>query len=1017
MSDQLSHRTKPTLPATAPGEPVEYSKKIQKKVRGGATGRGKSLGIMIVVVLCALTGAAWIFRDDINLMLSPREDRRPSFPKALSATGNSYPSKKNVDNADLTAKTGSLPIDKAVKAFKHTPEYSCEEVRLGQARFQVMTPQMIRMEFFEDSSQDCNDFATFVIVNRNVPCVPFTKTVSANGITIDTDFIHLEYSGNGKPSAAFTPRNLKATILLEDGKKVAWTPGMKNPGRMFGTIRTLDRVSGAFSLDCDTLPMQSRHPHSGVAQHCTYGIISKSGWTVIDDSKSPIFDDSDWPWVGQLPNNSIRQDWYLLGHGHSYRQALKDFSLVAGNQPIPPRFAFGIFYSRWWPWADWESMQIIKEYDLNSVPLDVMVTDMDWHNTCYREQDQGYTDLAGQPACWTGWTWDTKYFPDPKGFMDWCHKRGIKNTLNAHLASGVQPWEERFPQIAAAMGLDPLDKKAYVEWNVTDKKFSINFHHHVLKPIEDQGVDFWWLDWQQGEGWFMDTFPNLTPTFYLNYVYFTQPERWNNGDRPLVLHRWGGLGNHRYPVGFSGDVYPNWDSLAYQPYMTRESANVLFGYWSHDIGGFMEPAGDELYLRWIQYGIFSPIFRTHGTRMAENKKKMWFYNPIFFRAMRAAMQLRSKMIPYLYTAAREAFDTGVSVCYPLYYDFPEAEEAYSFKTQYMFGSQIMVAPVVTPANEITQLVEDMEIWIPSGDWIEVMSGRTFTGPTVVKRSFSMNEIPFFVKSGSIIVNRLIGPEEEKVNKGWLGRTQEIPDGYEVNLYLPKDIKTESTHHVMHYEDSGDNVDYAKDKFAWRKFSYTVRNGYLDVTIAKPEGTFEAMPANQYYRVIVHLSAPPEKVLVNGAPVVYQPWADFDPHEDKDTWYYDGSKIAAVVNLYQWYATDSDVTISITYPSYFTNTIRGKIDGLPGKIARAQAAKYSLDSSYPETAPSDYEETTRFAETGMRLSYTPRMFSEEMGMVEAKWKAAVAHATQFKKGFRMKRSANLEKKVAALVVKL
>jgi len=804
---------------------------------------------------------------------------------------------------------------------------------------------------------------------------------------------------------------------MPDNTPVTWRPGTPNPQQLFGTIRTLDRVSGAFSLDCNSLPIRSRHPHSPVGQQCTYGLVSRSGWVVVDDSVSPLFDDSDWPWVDQFPSGLERQDWYLLAHGLDYKKALREFSSLSGKQPIPPRFSFGVFYSRWWPWADWESVSIIKEYDEYSVPLDVLVTDMDWHNTCYREQDMGYVDLAGQPACWTGWTWDDKYFPDPKGFMDWCERRGIKNTLNLHLASGVQPWEKQFVAIAKAMGLDPTKKGTYVEWNVTDKKFSHHFHDLVLKPMEEEGVDFWWLDWQQGEGWFKDTFPTLNPTWFLNYVFFTQPAKWGNGDRPIILHRWGGLGNHRYPVGFSGDVYPNWESLEYQPYMTRESANVMFGYWSHDIGGFMEPAADELYLRWIQYGVFSPIFRTHGTRLAENIKRMWHYKPEYFKAMRVAMQLRSKMLPYIYTAARIAHDTGESICAPLYYDHPTLEQAYKFKTQYKFGPDMFVAPVVAPVDKDTKLVA-MKVWVPPGEWIEMMSGRSFVGPKVLRRTFSLEEIPVYVRAGAVIVTKLIGFDEERTDKGWLGRAQEPYEAFDVHVYLPLDVEGINgvkEYGTLHYDDQGGNVGYLRGEYTWRRISYTLQNNQITVSIAAPSGSFEQASAQHRYRITVHASIPPLSVTTgNGKAVPYQPWVMFSPREDRNTWSFDGNTVALQVNLFEPVAYQDQVLVTITYGQLgsaripLTNEARASIAGLRGRISRAKVVKHTLDSSYPETTPADYDQTTRYAETGMRLSYNPDNFPAEIAAEPDNREKAIEHSRRFPKGFKRKESVGLEK---------
>ncbi len=148
----------------------------------------------------------------------------------------------------------------------------------------------------------------------------------------------------------------------------------------------------------------------------------------------------------------------------------------------------------------------------------------------------------------------------------------------------MQPWEEKYDEVAAFMHIDPSTVD-YIPFNATDPVYMDAWLHLVLKPIADQGIDVWWLDWQQGE---KELSPNVNPTFWLNYLFFTDPAMWGkekDSSRPMILHRWGGMGNHRMQLGFSGDVEPNWDSLNFQLYFTTTAANVLYGYWSHDIGG------------------------------------------------------------------------------------------------------------------------------------------------------------------------------------------------------------------------------------------------------------------------------------------------------------------------------------------------------------------------------------------------------------------------------------------------
>ena len=230
-------------------------------------------------------------------------------------------------------------------------------------------------------------------------------------------------------------------------------------------------------------------------------------------------------------------------------------------------------------------------------------------------------------------SWNKTLFPDPEDFLAKIHAEGLKTTLNLHPASGIEPWEKAYPAMARAMGIDPATRK-YVPFNITDKKFATNYMDLVHHPLEKQGIDFWWLDWQQEQKTEM---PGVMPTWWLNYVHFTDQQR--EGKRPLLFHRWGGLGNHRYQIGFSGDTVSVWDSLAFQPWFTATAANVGYAYWSHDIGGHMPGAVDpELFTRWVEFGAFSPILRTHTTKNPASERRVWAYPEPYSSVLRSTFQ-------------------------------------------------------------------------------------------------------------------------------------------------------------------------------------------------------------------------------------------------------------------------------------------------------------------------------------------------------------------------------------------
>ena len=621
--------------------------------------------------------------------------------------------------------------DKPVVSLETAAADPAAVVLSGNARFTVLTPQLIRLEWSPEGRFE--DRASLTFINRRLPVPRFTISRVDTVTTIQTDAIVLRYEPKANTDGKFDADSLSIMLRLK-GKEVIWRPGIPNTGNLQGTTRTLDGARGE----------KTREP-------LEQGLISRGGWALVDDSVRPLFDSADfrfdqgvqsaWPWVQPRPTGK-RQDWYFFGHGHDYKRALGDYVQVAGKIPLPPRFAFGAWWSRYWPYSDQELLELVQGFRSNDLPLDVFVIDMEWH-TVFPERSTEKDD-SGHKLGWTGYSWNRSLFPEPERFLQRLHNEGLKITLNLHPASGVQPWEERYSEMARAMGVDPATK-AYVPFVITDKKFATNYMNILHHPLEQQGIDFWWLDWQQGK---KTAVSGLDPIWWLNYVHFTEQQR--QGKRPLLFHRWGGLGNHRYQIGFSGDTISVWESLAFQPWFTATAANVGYAYWSHDIGGHMtgkvEP---ELYLRWVQFGLFSPILRTHTTKNAEAERRIWAYPEPYSGLMRQAFHQRYALEPYIYTEARRTYDEGVAFLRPLYYDWPEADEAYQAKGEYLFGEQLIVSPITAPANPATQLAEQ-RIWLPPGEWIEWPTGRRFVGPVSLDRSFSIDQIPVYARSGAII---------------------------------------------------------------------------------------------------------------------------------------------------------------------------------------------------------------------------------------------------------------------------
>ena len=915
-------------------------------------------------------------------------------------------------------------------------------VTSGNARFTVLTPQLIRMEWSADGQFE--DRATLTFVNRETPVPEFKVRESRSKLTITTPALTLTYLKNGK----FSDKNLKAVFTL-NGKEVVWTPGMENPQNLLGTTRTLDGADGSKLKE----PMEQ-------------GILSRAGWSLIDDSQRHVLtpDGSEWEeWIEARPEGD-RQDLYLFAYGHDYKQALADYALVAGRAPMPPKYTLGYWWSRYWQYSDNEFVDLVNKLKSMDVPIDVLIVDMDWHETWGLRKSNSPKDEYGQRIGWTGYTWQKELFPSPANFLKWTENEELKVALNLHPASGIQPYEavyddftkeygwsekgksvpfkiderkwadayfktvlepmerdvpidvlivdmdwhetwglrksnspkdeygqrigwtgytwqkELFPspanflkwteneELKVALNLHPAsgiqpyeavyddftkeygwsEKGKSVPFKIDERKWADAYFKTVLEPMERDGVDFWWLDWQQ---WKESKYtPGLSNTFWLNHTFFNHAERQNPGLRPFIYHRWGGLGSHRYPLAFSGDTYATWPMLAYLPYFTATASNVNYGWWGHDIGGHMfhktQKATDpELYTRWLQYGVFTPIFKTHSTKDPRIERCIWCFPDHMF-LMRDAIRLRYTLAPYIYNAARENYDTGVGMCRPMYYDYPESDKAYETPEQFMFGNDILATTITQPVDSITGLAP-RTIWFPEGAWFDCATGSMYEGGRTEELHYTLAENPHYAKAGSII----------PMNPATVKNLQQPCDTL-VLTFIPG-----GDGQLRHYEDDGMSQQY-KTNYAVTTVSKKQEGNTVRVRISPREGSFAGASDNRSYELRFPAVFPPKSVKVNGKELAYSRFPK------AGEWTYDGYTLAPVIYTGTT-ACDAPVEIELAFDDYAT-AHQADLYGMSGVFKRC----LDLTVEFKTEQGAHSEPYLMLPEEYLRVSQCPNFILEE-----------------------------------------
>ncbi|KAF2205173.1 alpha-xylosidase [Delitschia confertaspora ATCC 74209] len=681
-------------------------------------------------------------------------------------------------------------------------------------RFTLLTDGLLRYEWAEDGKFE--ERASTFAIRRKLAVPDFSVWDRGQGLEIVTKRFHLIYNKEKFSSEGFAVQ-LKGKITTR------WTYG-QYVSNLGGTTRTLDGADGRAYLDYR-------------------GVLSIDGLAVVDDSKTMLFTQDGWI----APRRSgDRVDGYLFLYGRDYRDAMRAFYAVSGSQPLLPRWALGNWWSRYHPFSRKEYLDLMDHFDADDVPMSVAVLDMDWHLV---------NIPPGYGSGWTGYTWNKELFPNPPKFLKELNERNLQVTLNVHPADGIRAFEEQYKKVAEYLGYDPKTKQN-IPFDCTDRDFMDAYFDIVHHEHEEEGVNFWWVDWQQGN---KSRIEGIDPLWVLNHFHFLDNGR--DHQRALILSRFGGPGSQRYQIGFSGDTVMTWASLEFQPEFTVTASNIGYGWWSHDIGGHMHGyRDDELTARWVQLGCFSPILRLHSSNNIFNTREPWTYNAEAKSVMEDFMRLRHRLIPYLYTMNARSASGDEPLVQPMYWDYPEVEEAYKFKNQFVFGSQLLVAPITRPRDTATHL-GSVKAWLPDKRYVDIFTGVVYDGDRELQFHRPLTGYPVLASEGAIIP---LDAAHRPLNGG------PNPTALEILLIIGKDG------HFELIEDNGkgtlvgdgdfqmieeDGTESGLDnvKFVYTPISYKQETGVLKIGPTSPEDS--VVPKKRDWKVRLLTYTPKEGVQI------------------------------------------------------------------------------------------------------------------------------------------------------------
>jgi alpha-glucosidase len=531
-------------------------------------------------------------------------------------------------------------------------------------------------------------------------------------------------------------------------------------------------------------------------------------------------------------------DYYFI-NGPDPKQVIERYTALTGRTPLPPLWSLGYNQCRWSYYPESRVRLLADTFRSKNVPADGL-----WLDIHYMDNYKPFT-------------WDHERFPDPKKMISDLRAQGfhLVTILDGHppALKGYAPydegikgndfvknpdgsvyegpvWPSQAPKDPAPSAFPDFSRPATREW-----------WGSLYKSLLDVGVAGIWNDMDEPS-----VFNTPSGTMPLDVVFdndgqpsthrelhnvfgqlmsrstFEGLSKLRPNDRAFVLTRASFAGGQRYAAVWTGDATADWSSLRQSVSMVLGLGVSGFPFVGSDIGGFVRMPSAELCTRWLQMGVFYPFMRMH-TEIATPDKEPWSFGWQYEKVNKRAIELRYELLPYIYNEMQKASVTGVPALRPLFLDYPNVESTATVEDEFLFGSDLLVAPILWEG------VDTRTVNLPPGDWFDYWTGKRYSGSTTIQMPITIDSIPMFVRSGGFIFRQPV-----------VQNTGQMP-GNPLHVLIAPAGKAESTL----YEDDGKSLQYQKGEFMKRKFQLTRNAESSVVEISKPEGSYRPVKRDLY----------------------------------------------------------------------------------------------------------------------------------------------------------------------------
>ena len=646
-------------------------------------------------------------------------------------------------------------------------------------RITVLTERLVRLEYNENGMFE--NYPTEVIWYRNLPKPEFTVSETDSTLKIITKYFELFYKKEKKfDGGKINPTSNLRINLLNTNKIWYYNhPEARNYGTSPYNLKDKKFVKGLYSLD---------------------------GFATIDDSKTSLI----------LENGSFKKrdnagiDLYVFLYNKDFYYCLSDYFALTGHPPLIPRFALG----NWWCKSDFynefDIVNIVNEFQKNNVPISIFMLDK-WNKIDSYEFNEHYKD--------------------PSSVLKFLNSKNIKPGLVIDDPLEFKSNTKNYDKLKSYL---TTDKNGNIPFNLFDARTVDAYLKLIVHPLNQFGTDLYFIN--------NFTKNNEERNFILKHYLFYDKYQ-NQNVRSLICSYNSLTAPHRYPVLYAGKSLVDWKTLNQIPKFNILASNMGISFLSHDLGGTSDGIEDsELFIRFVQLGVFSPILRLGADAGKYYKREPWKWDLATSMIVNKFLNMRYKLIPYIYTECYKYHKYGKPLIEPLYHRYPFLYDDELYSNEYFFGSNILVSPILNKKDSIMNRVIH-KMYIPEGTWYGISTGKKYKGGKRYVSFYKDDQYPLFVKAGTIIPMSL----NEYNDVG-------IPKKLEIDIF-PGDNNTYSI-----YEDDGVSNNYQNGDYLITNIEFVYQKDNYKVTILPVSGKAGIAPSTRDYKILFRNTRMPSKVL-------------------------------------------------------------------------------------------------------------------------------------------------------------